>query len=90
MLIALALDPALALRDLRRQPRHVEVVERLQPELRVDARPHRVGGTDQEADLAGAHVTEQALLGLGLLDSCMKAISDAGTPMRTSSSLTQR
>ena len=68
VLIALTLDPALALRDLRRQPRHIEVVERLQPELRVDAGPHRVGGTDQEAHLAGAHVAEQALLGLGLLE----------------------
>ncbi len=68
VLVALALDPALALLDLRRQPGHVEVMERLQPKLRVDAGPHRVGGADQEADLAGAHVAEQALLGLGLLE----------------------
>ncbi len=67
VLVALAHDATLALLDLRRQPRHVEVVQRLQPELGVDAGPHRLGRADQEADLAGAHVAEQPLLRLGLL-----------------------
>ena len=67
MLVALPHDAALPLLDLRRKPGHVEVVQCLQPKLRIDAGAHRIGGADQEADLAGAHVAEQALLRLRLL-----------------------
>ncbi len=67
VLVALAHDAALALLDLRRQPGHVEVVQCLQTELSIDASPHRLRRADQEADLAGPRVAEQALLRLGLL-----------------------
>ena len=90
VLVALAHDPALALLDLRGQPRHVEMVQRLEPELRVDAGAHRVGGADQEADLAGIDVAEQPLLGLGLLEVLHEGDLGAGTPRRTSSSRIQR
>ena len=42
-------------------------MERLQPKLGVDPRAHRFRRADQETDLASAHVTEQPLLGFGLL-----------------------
>ena len=42
VLIALPLDAALALLDLARQPRHVEMVHCFQPLLHVDAGAHRV------------------------------------------------
>ena len=43
VLIALPLDPALALLDLRRQPRHVEMVQGFEAPLGVDAGAHRLG-----------------------------------------------
>ena len=68
MLVALPDDPALALFDLRGQPRHVEMMQGLQPKLHIDARAHCVGRADDEAHLAGIEVVEQALLGLGFLE----------------------
>ena len=52
VLVALPLDPALALFDLGGQPRHVEMVERFEASLGVDAGPHGLGRSDQDADLA--------------------------------------
>ena len=66
VLVALANDPAFPLLDLRRQPWDIEMVESLEPQLCIDAGPHRLGTPDQEADLAGADIAEQPLLGLGL------------------------
>src|SRR5271157_792329 len=43
VLVALALDPTLALGDLRREPRHVEMVERGEPSVGVDAGAHGLG-----------------------------------------------
>jgi hypothetical protein len=90
VLVALAHDAALALLDLRGQPGHVEMVQRLQPELRIDAGAHRVGRADQEADLAGANVAEQALLGLGLLEVLHEGDLGCRHAQRTSSSRIQR
>ena len=56
VLVALALDAALALLDVAGQPRHVEVVQGHQPLLRVHARAHGLGRAEQDADLAGVHV----------------------------------
>jgi hypothetical protein len=41
--VALPLDPALALFDLRGQPRNVEMVEGFQAPLGIDAAPHGLG-----------------------------------------------
>ena len=62
VLVALPLDAALALLDLARQPRHVEMVQRLQPLLHVDAGAHRLRRADQHPDAPGAEVGEQPLL----------------------------
>ena len=62
VLIALPLDAPFALLDLRRQPGHVEMVQRLQAQLHVDAGAHRVGRADQDAHAAGVELVEQALL----------------------------
>ena len=42
VLIALPHDAAFALLDLRREPRHVEMVQGSQSELRIDAGAHRI------------------------------------------------
>jgi hypothetical protein len=65
VLIALTNDPAFPLLDLRGQPRHVEVVQGLQPKLCIHSGSHGFGATDQDADLSGADIIEQALLRLG-------------------------
>ena len=62
VLVALALDPPLALLDVRRQPGHVEMVQRLEPELGVDAGAHGQGRAQHEPHAAGVDVVEQALL----------------------------
>src|SRR5271166_3694769 len=67
VLVALALDPALALGDLGREPRHVEMVERDEPSVGVDAGAHGLGRADENPLLAGVHVVEEALLGGGAL-----------------------
>ena len=90
VLVALAENTALALLDLGRKPWRVEVMQRLQPKLRIDSGTHRVGGADQEADFAGPHITEQPPLGFGFLEILHKGDSLIGTPLRTSSSLIQR
>ena len=48
VLVALALDPALALLDLRGQPRHVEMVQGFEAALGVDAGAHGLGRADQD------------------------------------------
>ena len=91
VLVALPLDPALALLDLRRQPGHVEMVQRLQPLLHVDAGAHRLGRADQDADAAGIEVVEQPLLVRRPLVVLHEG--DLGRPARrrrTSSCLIQR
>jgi hypothetical protein len=65
---ALPFNAAFALLDLGRQPGHVEMVEGDEPALRIHAGPHRVGGADQDSDLAGVDVGVEALLGAGLLE----------------------
>ena len=67
VLVALPLDPALALLDLRRQPRHVEMVQGFEAPLSVDAGAHGLGRTDQNPDLAAIDGVEQALFRRGLL-----------------------
>ena len=67
VLVALALDPALALLDLRGQPRHVEMVEGFEAALGVDAGPHGFAGANEHADLAAIDRVEQALFRRGLL-----------------------
>ena len=62
VLVALPLDAALALLDLARQPRHIEMVQRLQPLLHVDAGAHRLRRADQHPDAPGPEVGEQPLL----------------------------
>ncbi len=62
MLVALPLDPSLALFDLRGQPGDIEMVQRLQAKLDVDPRSHRIGRADQDANAASIEVVEQALL----------------------------
>ena len=47
VLVALALDPAFALGDLGREPRHIEMVERDEPSVGVDAGPHGLGRADR-------------------------------------------
>src|SRR5258708_23052280 len=66
MLVALTHDTALALLDLRGEPRHVEMVERLEAKLNVDAGAHRIARSKKDADLAGIEIVEEPLLGLGL------------------------
>lgn len=68
VLVALTDDAPLPLLDLRRQPWHVEMVERFQAKLRIDACAHRFRRPDQEANLSGAYITEQPLLGLCLFE----------------------
>ena len=67
VLVALALDPALALLDLRGQPRHVEMVEGFEAPLGVDAGPHGLRRADENPDLAAIDRVEQALFRRGLL-----------------------
>src|SRR6266702_111550 len=67
MLVALAHDTALALFDLRGEPRHVEMVERLEAKLNVDAGAHRIARSKKNADLAGIEIVEETLLCLRLL-----------------------
>src|SRR6266702_5453462 len=66
MLVALAHDTALTLLDLRREPGHVEMVERLEAKLNVDAGAHRIARSKKNADLAGIEIIKETLLGLGL------------------------
>ena len=68
VLIALALDPSLALFDLRWQPGHVEMVQGLQAKLHVDAGAHRLRRADQDAHASGIEVVEQPLLVGGSLE----------------------
>ena len=67
VLVALPLDPALALLDLRGQPRHVEMVQGFEAPLGVDAGAHGLGRADENPDLAAIDGVEQALLRRGLL-----------------------
>ena len=67
VLVALALDPALALLDLRGQPRHVEMVQGFEAPLGVDAGAHGLGRADEDPDLAAIDRVEQALFRRGLL-----------------------
>ena len=62
VLVALPLDAALALLDLARQPRHVEMMQRLQPLLHVDAGAHRLRRADQHPHAPGPEIREQPLL----------------------------
>src|ERR1700737_412070 len=66
MLVALAHDTALALLDLRGEPRHVEMVECLEAKLNVNASAHRIARSKKNADLAGIEIVEEALFRLGL------------------------
>ena len=61
--VALAQDAALALLDVRRTPRGVEMMQRDQALLHVGAGAHLLGAAEEDADLAGAHVAEQLQLG---------------------------
>ena len=67
VLVALPLDPALALLDLRGEPGHVEMMEGLQAPLGVDAGAHGLGRSDQDSDLAAIDGVEQPLLRGGFL-----------------------
>ena len=65
VLVALALDAALALLDLRRQPGHVEVQQRLQAKLHVGPRAELLGRSQEEAHDARVDVGEEPGLLLG-------------------------
>ena len=90
VLVALALDPALALLDLRGQPRHVEMVQGFEASLGVDAGAHGFAGADEHADLAAIDRVEQALFRRGLLVILHEGDLAAGTPRATRESLIQR
>lgn len=66
MLIALADNPSLVLFNLRWQPRDVEMLERFEPELGIDAGAYRLRRAYQETNLAGAGTAEQPVEGLRL------------------------
>lgn len=71
VLVALSDDPALALRDVRRPPRAIQVVQCDRAGLHVRAHPHLLRGTNQDVDVAGPGGGEQALLlhvRLGVVD----------------------
>ena len=90
VLVALALDPAFALGDLGREPRHVEMVERDEPSVGVDAGAHGLGRADENPLLAGVHVVEEALLGGRALVVLHEGDLGRGTPSAISFSLAQR
>ena len=62
MLVALPLDPPFPLLDVRGQPRHIQVVQRFQPELGIHTRPHGLRRAEDEAHATGVDVVKQALL----------------------------
>src|SRR5665213_4167702 len=62
VLVALPFDAALALLDLARQARHVEMVQGLQPLLHIDAGAHRFRRADQHPYAPRPEVGEQTLL----------------------------
>src|SRR5581483_7707632 len=62
VLVALPFDPPFALLDLARQPRHVEMVQRLQPLLDIRAGAHRVGRSDLDTHAPSPEIREQPLL----------------------------
>ena len=64
VLVALAQDPPVALGDVRRPPRNVDVVQGDRPRLDVGADAHLLRRADDHADLPGAAGREQP----GLLD----------------------
>ena len=90
VLVALPLDPALALLDLRGEPGHVEMVEGFQAPLGVDAGAHGLGRSDQDSDLAAIDRVEQPLLRGGFLVVLHEGDLSRGTPRATRQSLIQR
>jgi hypothetical protein len=60
--VALAQDASLALFNVRRTPRGIEMMEGDEPFLHVRARPHLLGAAEENADLAGANILEQRQL----------------------------
>ena len=58
-MVALPENAALALLDVRRTPRRVEMMQCHQLRLRVGARAHFLRRTQQDAHLAGTHVFEE-------------------------------
>ena len=67
VLIALTDDAPLALLKVCRIPWCVQMVQRAQALLRIDASAHVLAAADQNAHAPGVHVTEQLLFGLRLL-----------------------
>ena len=71
IVVALPQNSALALLDVARSPRRVEVMERDEPFLHVRAGAHFLGGAQKDADAPGIHRIKQVLLlpvGLGVMD----------------------
>jgi hypothetical protein len=64
VLVALADDAALALLDVERAPRAVQVVEGDEPVLHVGAHPHLRGGRDGDCDTAVAAGGEEPAFGV--------------------------
>ncbi|MCY1166341.1 hypothetical protein D9M73_62680 [compost metagenome] len=57
--VALTLNAPFTLLNVRRPPRHVEVMQRHQPLLHVGAGAQLLGGAQQHAHLASVHLAEQ-------------------------------
>ena len=57
--VALAQDAALALFDIGRPPRRIEMMQRDEPFLHVGAGTHLLRAAEENADFAGAHVAKQ-------------------------------
>ena len=63
--VALAQDAPLALFDIARTPRHVEVMQGDQPLLNIHSGPHFGGAPDQDPEFAAVHGIEHVLAALG-------------------------
>ena len=71
--VALTDTTAVALFEIRRPPRCIEMVKGNKPVLHVGAGAHLRSRSEQETDLAGSHLAEQLLLleiGIGVVDEC--------------------
>ena len=76
ILVALALDTALALGKVSRTPRTIQVMERHKPVLHIGASAHFGGAAQQDAHLPSANLGKQFFLlhlGLGFVDKKQSA-----------------
>ena len=74
ILVALALDTALALGKVSRPPRTVQVMERHKAILHIGASAHLGGASQQDTHLTGADLGEHLFFLTSVLASWLKAI----------------